>query len=147
MARLPGHRRATVHNWALCIMAGQRPRRQPPTGRRPGGSSYDVKRRLRPSAKEAAASTSWPGIEAFLDAQDGNITLGSIGYNRSLGYTAVVAGDERNMLVALVRRSGDTPPPATRTLPYRSKASSISSSSIDRSGVGVPDPPCEAKLI
>jgi hypothetical protein len=34
--------------------------------------------------------------------------------------------------------------PAART---RASASSPSSTSIDRSGVGVPDPPCDAKLI
>jgi len=48
------------------------------------------------------ASTPWPTIEEFLAAEEGTISLGSIGYNPSLGYTAV-ASDESTMLVALVR--------------------------------------------
>ncbi|MDE2220683.1 MAG: hypothetical protein KGJ52_09930 [Gammaproteobacteria bacterium] len=52
------------------------------------------------------ASTPWPAIEAFLNTEEGSITLGSIGYS-SLGYTAV-ASDEHNMLVALVRRRGES---------------------------------------
>lgn len=61
----------------------------------------------RKSAPKPAASTPWPTIEAFLDAEEGDITLGGIGYHPSLRYTAV-ASDEHNMLVALVRRSGET---------------------------------------
>jgi hypothetical protein len=61
----------------------------------------------RKSVPKPAASTPWPTIEAFLDAEEGDITLGGIGYNPSLRYTAV-ASDEHNMLVALVRRSGET---------------------------------------
>jgi len=64
-----------------------------------------VTRRAAPS--KAAASTPWPTIEAFLDSEEGDISLGSIAYHPSLGYTAV-ASDEHNMLVALVRRSGET---------------------------------------
>ena len=72
--------------------------------KRTGGA----KRRPAASAKkQPAASRRWPTIEAFLDAEEGNITLGSIGYNSALGYTAV-ATDQHNMLVALVRRSGET---------------------------------------
>jgi len=40
-------------------------------------------------------------------AEEGSVTLGSLGYNSSLGYTAV-ASDEHNMLVAIVRRPGET---------------------------------------
>jgi hypothetical protein len=65
------------------------------------------KRRPGSSAKKPAASTPWPTIEAFLDAEEGDITLGSIDHSPSLGYTAV-ASDDHNMLVALVRRSGET---------------------------------------
>ncbi|MGQ0833698.1 MAG: hypothetical protein ACT4O5_02045 [Gammaproteobacteria bacterium] len=61
----------------------------------------------RPAPPKPAASTPWPSIEAFLESEEGNISLGSIGYNSSLGYTAV-ASDDHNMLVALVRRSGET---------------------------------------
>lgn len=57
--------------------------------------------------KQPAASRRWPTIEAFLDAEEGNITLGSIDYSPALGYTAV-ASDQHNMLVVLVRRSGET---------------------------------------
>jgi hypothetical protein len=78
-------------------------RSTPVRRKRTGG----VKRRSAPAATKAAASRRWPTIEAFLDAEEGNITLGSIGYNSALGYTAVAA-DQHNMLVALVRRSGET---------------------------------------
>jgi hypothetical protein len=61
----------------------------------------------RPPAPTPAASTPWPTIEAFLDTEEGDITVGSIGHNPSLGYTAV-ASDAHNMLVALVRRPGET---------------------------------------
>lgn len=71
--------------------------------RRPGG----LKRRQALSVRKPAASTPWPTIEAFLDAEEGDITLGGIGYNPLLGYTAV-ASDEHNMLVALVRRPSET---------------------------------------
>lgn len=66
-----------------------------------------TRRVKRPPAPKPAASTPWPTIEAFLNAEEGDIALGSIGYNPSLGYTAV-ASDAHNMLVALVRRSGET---------------------------------------
>ena len=56
----------------------------------------------RQPAAKPVASTPWPTIEEFLAAEEGTISLGSIGYNPSLGYTAV-ASDESNMLVALVR--------------------------------------------
>lgn len=52
-------------------------------------------------------STPWPNIEAFFDAGEGDISLGGIGYNPTLRHTAIVS-DENNMLVALVRRSGET---------------------------------------
>lgn len=46
-------------------------------------------------------------IEAFLAAEEGDISLGGIGYNPTLRYTAV-ASDESNMLVALIRRPNET---------------------------------------
>jgi hypothetical protein len=61
----------------------------------------------RQPAPKSPASTPWPTIEAFLDAEEGDISLGAIGYNPSLGYTAV-ASDEHNMLVALIRRHGES---------------------------------------
>lgn len=76
--------------------------RSPRTRRRARARSLKRK-----PAPKPAASTPWPTIEAFLDAEEGDITIGAIGYNPSLGYTAV-ASDEHNMLVALVRRSGET---------------------------------------
>lgn len=59
-----------------------------------------------PKPRRPVASTPWPAIEAFLDAEEGSISLGSINYS-SLGYTAI-ASDEHNMLVALVRRRGES---------------------------------------
>ena len=56
--------------------------------------------------RSSSASTPWPTIEAFLDAEEGNISLGSIG-DSSLGCTAV-ASDQSDMLVALVRRPGES---------------------------------------
>lgn len=77
-------------------------RSTPVRRKRTGGAKH------RPApAKKPAASRRWPTIEAFLDAEEGTITLGSIGYSSALGYTAV-ATDQHNMLVALVRRSGET---------------------------------------
>ena len=63
----------------------------------------------RPSRANSAwpASTPWPNIEAFFEAGEGDISLGSIGYNPTLRHTAI-ASDENNMLVALVRRPGET---------------------------------------
>lgn len=63
-------------------------------------------RRAPRSKPAAAASTPWPTIEEFLDTEEGSITLGAINHS-SLGYTAV-ASDEHNMLVALVRKRGET---------------------------------------
>jgi hypothetical protein len=53
------------------------------------------------------ASTPWPNIEAFFDAGEGDISLGGVGYNPTLRHTAIVS-DENNMLVALIRRPGET---------------------------------------
>jgi hypothetical protein len=52
-------------------------------------------------------STPWPNIEAFFEAGEGEISLGTFGYAPSVRYTAV-ASDEHNMLVGLVRRPGET---------------------------------------
>jgi len=60
----------------------------------------------RTSRSKPTRSTPWPTIEAFLDTEEGNITLGAINHS-SLGYTAI-ASDEHNMLVALVRKDGET---------------------------------------
>ncbi|HVX90762.1 MAG TPA: hypothetical protein VHC20_03995 [Candidatus Paceibacterota bacterium] len=66
-----------------------------------------MKRRSATSTPKLACSTPWPTIEAFLDSEEGDVTLGSLGFNATLGYTAV-ASDQHNMLVALVRRPGET---------------------------------------
>ena len=60
----------------------------------------------KPAAPKPTGSTPWPTLEEFLDSEEGSVSLGSTGF-ASLGYTAVVS-DEHNMLVALVRRSGET---------------------------------------
>jgi hypothetical protein len=69
--------------------------------------STAVKRRSATLPSTLACSTPWPTIEAFLDSEEGDITLGGIGFNSTLRYTAV-ASDQHNMLVALVRRPGET---------------------------------------
>ncbi|HLS82470.1 MAG TPA: hypothetical protein VK025_13805 [Steroidobacter sp.] len=65
------------------------------------------KRTTRAQRRKARPSTPWPTIEAFLDSEEGDITLGSIDCGPSLGYTAV-ASDGHDMLVALVRRRDET---------------------------------------
>lgn len=65
-----------------------------------------VKRRPASSAVKREASTPWHRIEEFLEAERGEITLGAINHS-TRGYTAV-ANDEHNMLVALVRKPGET---------------------------------------
>lgn len=45
-------------------------------------------------------------IEAFLDTEEGSVSLGSTGIS-SLGYTAA-ATEEHNVLAALARRAGET---------------------------------------
>jgi hypothetical protein len=66
-----------------------------------------AKRPSTPKVAKSARSTPWPRIEEFLGNEEGSISLGGIGYNESLGCTAV-ATDQHNMLVALVRRRGET---------------------------------------
>ncbi len=70
-------------------------------------SSAPAKRRSAAPAAKLECSTPWPRIEAFLDSGEGDITLGAIAYNPTLRHTAVVS-DQHNMLVALVRRPGET---------------------------------------
>jgi len=62
-------------------------------------------KRHQPTLKPA--STPWPNIEAFFEAGEGDISLGCIDHVPTLRFTAV-ASDEHNMLVALVRRQGET---------------------------------------
>jgi hypothetical protein len=64
-------------------------------------------RRVKRPPAPTPASIPWPNIEAFFEAGEGDISLGGIGYNPTLRHTAV-ASDENNMLVALVRRPGET---------------------------------------
>ena len=64
-------------------------------------------RRVKRPPTPKPASTPWPNIEAFFEAGEGDISLGGIGYNPTLRHTAI-ASDENNMLVALVRRQGET---------------------------------------
>ena len=65
-------------------------------------------RRLKPpqAFPRSGASTPWPTLEAFVNSEEGDITLGTLGYMR-LGCTAI-ASDEGGMLVALVRRPDET---------------------------------------
>ena len=58
-------------------------------------------RRLKPAPP--APTSPWPNIEAFID-YDGNISIGRI----EPIDCAAVASDDHNMLVALVRRPGET---------------------------------------
>jgi hypothetical protein len=64
-------------------------------------------RRVKRQPTSKPASTAWPNIEAFFEAGEGDIALGTFGYAPSVRYTAV-ANDEHNMLVGLVRRPGET---------------------------------------
>ena len=45
----------------------------------------------------------WPTIESFLESEQGDISIGSIGYT-------AVASDEHHMLVGLARRPGESAP-------------------------------------
>ena len=64
-------------------------------------------RARRVTRQPTPASRLWPTIEAFFEADEGNISLGAIDHVPMLRYTAV-ASDQNNMLVALVRRPGET---------------------------------------
>jgi len=75
--------------------------------RRPRARRTARARRVKRPPTPKPASTPWPNIEAFFEAGEGDISLGSIGYNPTLRHTAI-ASDENNMLVALVRRPGET---------------------------------------
>jgi hypothetical protein len=75
--------------------------------RRPRAPRTARARRVKRPPTPKPASTPWPNIEAFFEAGEGDISLGSIGYNPTLRHTAI-ASDENNMLVALVRRPGET---------------------------------------
>lgn len=54
-----------------------------------------------------AASTPWPTLEAFFESGEGTVSFGTIDFVPGLRHTAVVS-DGDNMLVALVRRRGET---------------------------------------
>jgi hypothetical protein len=64
-------------------------------------------RRVKRQPTSKPASTPWPNIEAFFEAGEGDIAFGTYGYAPSVPFTAV-ANDKDNMLVALVRRPGET---------------------------------------
>ena len=64
-------------------------------------------RRVKRSPTPKSASTAWPNIEAFFEAGEGDISLGAIDHVPTLRHTAI-ASDEHNMLVALVRRPGES---------------------------------------
>jgi len=53
------------------------------------------------------SSTPWPNIEAFFEAGEGDVSIGAINHVPTLRHTAVVS-DRYNMVVALVRRPGET---------------------------------------
>lgn len=75
------------------------------TARKRSKTSGRKPQRTAPAAKRGA-STPWPTIESFLASEEGNITLGALN-DASRGYTAVVS-DGHDMLVALVRKRGET---------------------------------------
>lgn len=75
--------------------------------RRPRTRRTAGARRVKRKPTPKPASTPWPTIEAFFEAGEGDISFGRIDYVPTLRYTAVVS-DENNMLVALVRRPGET---------------------------------------
>jgi hypothetical protein len=64
-------------------------------------------RRVKRPPTLKSASTPWPNIEAFFEAGEGDISIGTFGYAPTVRYTAV-ATDEENVLVALIRRPGET---------------------------------------
>lgn len=78
-----------------------------PTKRSRKKRTIRTQRRKALSVGQIRSSTPWPTVEAFLDSEEGDITLGSIHCGPALGYTAVVS-DGHNMLVALVRKPGET---------------------------------------
>ena len=64
-------------------------------------------RRVKRPPPPKPASTPWPNIEAFFEAGEGDVSLGCIDHVPTLRFTAV-ASDKHNMLVALVRRQGES---------------------------------------
>ena len=75
--------------------------------RRPRTHHTARARRVKRPPTPKPASTAWPNIEAFFEAGDGDISLGAIDHVPTLRHT-LVASDEHTMLVALVRRPGET---------------------------------------
>ncbi|HET8548921.1 MAG TPA: hypothetical protein VFL57_12985 [Bryobacteraceae bacterium] len=71
------------------------------------GSTRRVNAKIVPSElpqPSAAGSLALPNLEAFLEGDGPQISIGTIGPIRC----AAVANDEHNMLAALVRRPGET---------------------------------------
>ena len=75
--------------------------------RRPRARRTARARRVKPPPTPKPASTPWPTLEAFFESGEGDISLGAIDHVPTLQHTPVVS-DEHNMLVALVRRPGET---------------------------------------
>lgn len=75
--------------------------------RRPRARHSARTRRVAHRATPKPASTPWPTLEAFFEAGEGDISVGAISYVPTLRHTAVIS-DDHNMLVALVRRPGET---------------------------------------
>jgi hypothetical protein len=75
--------------------------------RRPRTRRTARARSLKRQPTPKPASTPWPTIEAFFEAGEGDISLGVIDHVPTLRHT-LVASDEHTMLVALVRRPGET---------------------------------------
>ena len=75
--------------------------------RRPARRKTKRPSRVKTKTVTPVASTPWPALEAFFESGEGSIGLGRIDYTQALRHTAVIS-DDNNMLVALVRRRGET---------------------------------------
>ena len=77
-----------------------------PRSRKRKATRHRRVKRLSPP-RPAPASTPWPSVEAFFEAGEGEISIGAVNHTPTLRHTAV-ANDDHNMLVALVRRPGES---------------------------------------
>lgn len=85
-------------------MESRRRKPKPASARRVSGASSDQVVPPEVSGPCAAEGLFLPNLEVFLDGDDAQLSIGSIGPI----HCAAVASDENNMLAALVRRPGET---------------------------------------